>query len=141
DKLVYTYYYRNEYFLADRSLQLNSRGNTIDTVSTAQIEIANVESHNKHTLAKPPLIVNKNTATYGKYLFVHAALMGKFEPKEKLDTSSIIDVYDIVGKSYRFSFHIPNRSNSKMSDFMVYGNLVIVLSGRDLSVYRITIND
>src|SRR5690606_40140677 len=39
NKIVYIYYYRNEYIMANENLELEFRGKTIDTVSIAQLDI------------------------------------------------------------------------------------------------------
>jgi hypothetical protein len=136
-KLIYTYYYRNEYLLVDDLLRLESVGKTIDTTSKAKITVAYINSRKESKMTSPPFSVNKNTATFGNYLFVQASLIGKYESFEMWDVASIVDVYDLVKKTYVFSFYISDKNAVKMSEFRVLDDLVVVLSGKYLSTYRL----
>jgi hypothetical protein len=137
DTLLYTYYYRNTFLKIHPSLTSYSVGNTIDTISQAQVKIATIESKGITTLAQQPLLVNKNTATYGHYLFVDAALIGKYEPKELWQKASIIDVYDLTKNKYIFSFYIYNKGDQKMTEFIVINDLVISLFGKHLKIEKL----
>jgi hypothetical protein len=59
NRLTYVYYYRNQYFVMDTSLNLLGRGNTIDTFKIAQVRAAGVESEKSVRLAAPPLTTNR----------------------------------------------------------------------------------
>lgn len=137
DKILYTYYYRNEFIITNDSLNSYSIGHTIDTTTQAQIKLAKIDSKKITTLAKQPVIVNKKTATYGNYLFVNAALIGKFEPKDMWKQASIIDVYDLVKNTYAFSFYIYDKGGEKMSEFIISNDLVIVLTGKYLTISKL----
>ncbi|MDO5970098.1 hypothetical protein Q4Q35_09790, partial [Flavivirga aquimarina] len=50
-ELVYTYRYRNQYIVANDSLQLQRLGKTIDTISQAQIQVGTIASKNQQKLA------------------------------------------------------------------------------------------
>lgn len=136
-KLIYTYYYRNQYLLVDDLLRLKSVGKTIDTTSKAKITVAYINSRKETKMASLPYNVNKNTATFGKYLFVHANLIGKYESLEMWNVASIVDVYDVVKKTYVFSFYISDKNAVKMSEFRVLDDLVVTLSGSYLATYRL----
>jgi len=114
-EIIYVYRYRNKFITATENLGLKRRGNTIDTVSHAQIKVAQLKSTGTSKLSSPPLIVNKTSASFGNFLFVNSALPGQFEPLSMWETANIIDVYDIDKHSYRFSFYIYNigRKNAK----------------------------
>lgn len=139
-KVLYTYYYRNEYLVCDDSLNLVHRGHTIDTISRAQIKVTTIHSKNQSKLSAPPIIVNKRTATFGNYLFVQAGLMGRYETEEMWDKSSIIDVYDFLKKTYLFSFYVPNLLNQKMTDFRVVEDVFVALYDYSIVTYKIRTN-
>ncbi|PZO27848.1 MAG: hypothetical protein DCE86_12795, partial [Flavobacteriaceae bacterium] len=130
-------FYRNQFILADDRLTLDYRGNTIDTTTKARIKVATIKSRNERTFSAPPYIVNKRAATFGKYLFVHAGLIGRYEPEDVWETASIIDVYDLKSKTYAFSFYVNDENGEKMTDFKVDGKLLIALFGRNIAVYSI----
>ena len=136
-RTVYTHYYRNQYITTDTSLKSRQTGNTIDTISRAQIKVAKIHSKKITTLAEQPKLVNRRTATYGNYLFVNSALIGRFEPKDVWKQASVIDVYNIVDKTYAFSFYTYDRQQVKMRDFIVIDDLVISMIGQRLIFERL----
>lgn len=136
-KIIYTYFYRNQFIVMDTSLKIDFRGKTIDTVSKAQIKVSYVASETANKLSAPPLVVNKSTATYGNYLFIHSGLMGRFEPKDTWNKSSVIDVYDLTKNIYAFSFYIQNRGKDRMTEFYVYGDRLVCLIGDDILTYKL----
>jgi len=133
-KIIYTYYYRNQFIITDSRFRSTTIGKTIDSVSHAQIQVASINSNNTTTLSKQPLTVNKLTATYGNYLFVNSALMGRFEPKIMWTRASIIDVYDLKENAYSFSFYIYDKQGRKTDEFVVVNDKVISLNGKFLTV-------
>jgi len=136
-QLIYTYFYRNEIVTSDKFLVLRARFHTIDTNTQAKIKTAYIQSSKQTKMSTPPPNVNKATATSGSYLFVNAALMGKYEPKDMWDKASIIDVYNLYDGTYAFSFYMSDKLKNKMSEFAVDGNLVVSLTGTYLSTYKI----
>lgn len=140
-KVIYTYYYRNQYLITDSHLNLDYVGHTIDTTSRAQIKVVYIHSRKQSKLSAPPLLVNKRTSTYGNYLFVNAGLMGLYEPEEMWRTASIIDVYDFLHKRYDFSFYIDNQDQKKVEHFQVKGDLVVALIGHKIITYRLHTKD
>ena len=139
-KLVYTYYYRNQYIVADNDLQLDLRGKTIDTISQAQIKVGTIASKNQKKMAAPALMVNRYSATYGACLFVNSKLVGRYESIKMWDQASIIDVYNIVENTYLFSFYVYNIGKSKLKSFQVLGDTFIGLIGNHIVTYQLNKN-
>ena len=139
-KLVYTYYYRNQFIVADTDLQLNHLGKTIDTISHAQIEVGTIASKNQLKMAAPPLTVNKNSTTYGNYLFVNSKLIGKHEPINVWNNASIIDVYNLMENTYEFSFYIYDIKKDKLRSFRVLHDKFIGLIGNHIVTYQLDTN-
>jgi len=110
DRLVYTYRYRNQFIVMDTNLNVVARINTIDTTSKAKIKIATIKSTNSRTLASPPFVVNNQTSVYKQWLFVNSSLLALNDDPDTFNTTSIIDVYDIVNAKYLFSFYIGNNN-------------------------------
>lgn len=137
NKLVYTYFYRNEFILTNTSLQLYSKGNTIDPITKAQLKLATLTKKNLTVLAEKPVTVNKNTATYGEYIFIQSGILGNYEPKEMWDLASIIDVYSIKDQRYLLSFYLSHKNNQAMNSFWIEGNRLVTISGQYLSVYQL----
>ncbi|MFH6991864.1 MauE/DoxX family redox-associated membrane protein [Flavobacterium sp. FlaQc-48] len=136
-KIIYVYYYRNEYMLISNQLKLSIKGNTIDTVSTAHVDLVKNPKTGKITFSKPPLRVNRLIASYGNLLFVNSSLPGQYESEYLWKTASIIDVYDLSDQSYRSSFPIYNIGRKKMRGMYVYGDHLYALIDQKLVCYKL----
>ena len=84
--------------------------------------------------------MNKLTASFGNYLFVNAALIGKYEPEIMWKQASIIDVYDLKQKTYAFSFYVYNIEGRTMDEFVVLNDRIISLNGRFLTIEKLKTN-
>ncbi len=136
-QIVYTYFYRNQFLIMNPKLELLLTGKTIDTISQAQVKVAKIKSKNQNVLAEQPLLVNRLVATFGHYLFVNSALIGKHEPKIMWDKASIIDVYNLKNNTYAFSFYIYHKQNINMDEFIVIDDYVVNLNGKPLTIERL----
>ena len=138
NQLVYIYYYRNQYIVADSKLNLIHRGNTIDTTTKANIKVAFIKDRNEKKFSAPPMTVNKNAYVYKGLLFVNAALMGKFESDKMWKQASIVDVYDYKNRSYVVSFYVYNIDGERLTDFAIQGNNFYGIVGSHLVSYKMS---
>lgn len=127
NKLVYVYFYRNQYMVTDTNLNLDYRANTIDTFKTAQVKTADVYSNKTIELSAPPVITNKSHAVYKQWLFIYSLLPAKNENMEQFNKASSVDVYNLNSKSYQFSFYIYDQNGEKLRDLMVQNNALYAL--------------
>ncbi len=134
---IYTYYYRNKYVLTDIKLQHQSTGKTIDTISHAILDIAHHSLKNQFKLGGRSVYVNRQSTTNGDYLYIHSDRLGRYEEAIVLDNSSIVDVYNINKQTYDFSFYVFHQSGKRLSDFKVFGDLLILLVDDVLWLYRL----
>lgn len=137
DKIIYLYAYRNQFTIANKDLSIESRGNTIDTITRAKLSIAKDAKHQQRQFSSPPQFVNKNSSVYKNLLFVKSAIPGRYEDDRMWKRSSIIDVYDLSVKSYLLSFTIQNLEDSKMKSFIVYSDRLYTLMGNKIICYKI----
>lgn len=119
-------------------MKVKYRGNTIDTISKAQISIAEVKSRGEKKMSKPPLIVNKGSAVDNGLLFVNAGIIGRYEPESMWNEASIIDVYSLKKRSYISSFYIYDVDGSKLRSFIVRGNKLYGIIGSHIVSYKIS---
>jgi hypothetical protein len=126
-RLVYIYFYRNQFVVMDSSLNLKFRGRTIDTTRVAKIKIATISANHSKTMAAPPLLVNKLSCIYDKWLFINSDLMAKNESHKVFDKVSVIDVYNLATKQYAFSFYLSHYTHRKVKDFRVWNNKLFAL--------------
>ncbi len=135
NRIIYTYYYRNQFIIADQQLNLIRRVNTIDTTSHAQLQIEGVRTSRK--LANVPFYINKHTATYGRHLFIHSDVLGINDSNKMLEDAFIIDVYNLLDYSYRFSFYLYKPSSTKLIDFRVKNSQAFALINEQLLIYNL----
>lgn len=136
-KLIYTYFYRNEFIVADRYLNLSYRGKTIDTINKVQIKVTTVVSRQERKLGAPPLVVNRTSAVCKNLLFVNSALLGKYEPAEMWKEASVIDIYNINTNSYQGSFYIYNIKKEKLKNFFILDDNFYGFIGNYLVHYKL----
>lgn len=133
-KIIYLYRYRNQFIVADKEMNLVYRGNTIDTVSQAQIKVT--ELNNERIMSAPPLSVNISAATYHNLLFVNSSLRGKHDSKKAWEMSSTIDVYDLEKRIYLFSFYIAGINGKKMTRMLITSQKIYVIIDNQLMMYK-----
>lgn len=81
-KIIYVYFYRNEYLSISSDLKLLKKGNTIDTIRKAKIDLIQSENSTRKTFAKPPLLVNKTATVSNNLLYVNSEIPGLYESDE-----------------------------------------------------------
>lgn len=133
--IVYLYYYRNEFIVADKNINLLSRGHTIDTISKAQIKVAFLKDRGERKMAAPPLIVNESAVICQNLLFVQSKIPGRFEPEKLWKQAEIIDVYNLSNKTYLLSFAIYKSQNKKLQYFYVTSTNLYALVSNELIIY------
>ncbi len=138
EKLVYLYYYRNEYTVTDYELNLLKRGNTIDTTSRAKIKMEYVESRKERKFSAPPFLVNRISAIHNNLLFVNSMLPGRYDEIKMWKNANVIDVYDILTKTYVMSFYIYKIDGDKIDDLIVTNSHLFVLIGSNLVSYKLS---
>lgn len=137
EKLVYVYYYRNEFLIVNPDLSLQYKGRTIDTVSQSQLDIAFLKSKQRSKLSQKSVMVNKDAITSGNYLFIRSDRLGRFEPEEILKEATVIDIYNISKNIYEFSIYIYHLKGKKLKSFWVYQNLFIGIMEEQLVTYEL----
>ncbi len=135
--LTYLYYYRNQYVCMDSNLNILWKGRTIDTTSRVTFKVSEIRSEKSVTLSSPPLTVNKESCVYNKYLFVRSNLSATNENMKAFSKSAVIDVYDVIDRSYKFSFYLPDQGALKLSSFKVIDSRLIAIYGHWVAVYNL----
>jgi len=136
-KIVYLYFYRNQFIVADKDGNLRYRGNTIDTIAHAKIKVRNFKNGTERAISSPSYVVNPHAAVNGNLLYVHSAVKGRSENEKFWNQAFIIDVYDLNNKSYLFSFPIYQTGSKKMDSFFVTSTHLFAIIGNDMVVYEL----
>lgn len=136
-KIVYVYYYRNQYIIADQKGDLLLRDNTIDTISQAQIKVAYLKNKTERKMSAPPMMVNQKAVLYHNILFIQSKIPGRFEPANIWKQAAIIDVYNIEKNSYLMSFAIYGADGKKLSSLFVTKTHLYAIIEEKLVVYSL----
>ena len=138
DSIVYVYYYRNQYIVADTGFTKISRYRTIDTTSRARIEVGEIKSSKTKTILSPPVVVNRRSCISDGWLYIQSGLVADNQKPTDLNYYEIIDVYNLSSHGYHFSFYLPFERRTRMTSFKVQGHTLVVLFGQHLFVYEIS---
>jgi hypothetical protein len=133
NRLIYMYYYRNQFIYLDTNLKVIYRAKTIDTNTRSKIQVRTIRDQSM--LAAPPLLVNKLACVSGKWILICSALFANNENKNIFDNNSVIDIYESKDGRYRFSFYLPKINNNKISSFILQGNQLFAIQGSSLVRY------
>ena len=137
-KLVYLYLYRNEYIVMDSNLVVLNLANTIDTTTHADIKVAMLNSTGEIKFATPQRVVNRSSFISDGLLFVNSLLTAKNENPKATDHSTVIDVYNLVESTYRFSFYVYDYQNKeRMNHFQVSGNRLYTMHDHHLQIWNL----
>ncbi|MBZ4033822.1 hypothetical protein K6T82_03530 [Flavobacterium sp. 17A] len=136
EKIVYLYYYRNEFIIADKLGSLSYRGHTIDTIKNVKIKTASLKNDTERTISSPVYIVNAHSAIYKNLLFVNSKIRGRNEIDKLWERSSIIDLYDIKTNKYLLSFPVYHIGKKGLRSLTITEENLYALIGKTLVVYK-----
>ncbi len=136
-KIIYVYFYRNEFVVANTDFSLDYIGKTIDTISHPQLDVRTITSKNERKMGKNPIFVNLRASSYGEYLFIQSDRLGKHESEEVIKSASIIDVYNLNNQTYLFSFYLYHSGLKKLHEFRVDGSSLYALIDTYLIQYKL----
>lgn len=135
-KLVYLYFYRNQYIVLDTNLNTLFRAKTVDTTNNPQLKTATIKSESTFTLAEPPKIINQSSYAFNNNLFIHSTLKADNESPASFKRSSVIDVYDMDKGIYKYSFYVAKYRGNKIKNFAIGSGYLVTVSGHYLLLYK-----
>jgi hypothetical protein len=74
-KLVYTYFYRNEFIVISSNFKSYLYYKTIDKTENAKVKTVSLKKKSKKVLAEQPLTVNKISTSSGDYVFIQSGII------------------------------------------------------------------
>lgn len=134
-KIIYTYYYRNQYSITDENLVVEHRGNTIDTTTKAKLKVVKLKQSGDTKLAAPPYMVNRYTTVSRNLLFVNSMLRGRYEGNDVWKHATVVDVYDLSKHTYVLSFYVYDEEGFRMKNFFATDEAMYIISGHYLLKY------
>ena len=139
-KVIYLYYYRNEFLTASTDFKEQKTHRSIDTLQKSKLPVTYEMDRGIRSLTAGVEMIHVQGATAGRYLFIKSNRLGRYESATMLDDASIIDVYDIQKQTYEFSFYLYNYRDEKVKSFMIYNNILVGLTNHYLVLYRLDSN-
>jgi uncharacterized membrane protein YphA (DoxX/SURF4 family) len=133
---LYTYYYRNQYLVATKTLDSIVRGKTIDTLRQVDLKFAYLHTRREKKFATNPEKINTYATTSRNYLYIKSKRLGKYDRPQMLKDATIIDVYQLNNNSYKFSFYFYNYKGEEIKSFKVYDDIIVGLTKQYLVVGR-----
>lgn len=138
DRIIYMYYYRNEFICTDTALNLLYRAKTIDTISRARISVAHVSSERSMSLSSPARVVNQNVQVSEDRIYIESKMVADNEAPDVFDTHHVIDVYALADGAYQFSFYLPRKRKQHL-EYRIRQNRLFLLSHNELSWYELNL--
>ncbi|WP_313385908.1 DoxX family protein [Chishuiella sp.] len=135
NKFLYVYYYKNQYFVTDDNLKMDTSSKTIDTTRTTPLKV--VSTNNKQKLLNPNSTVNRLATVDNGFLYINSTKKGQFEDKQVWKQASAIDIYDYEKQVYKGSFYLYNIKGQKANELMVIENKLYAIIGYQLVIYEL----
>lgn len=138
-KLIYLYHYRNEFVTLDTNLQVIYTGHTLDTNTTAKIQVANM-STGISKFSAPPTYVNSRARIADNRIYILSSLLADNEDRTTRQHNEIIDVFSLNDGRYIYTLYIPLKGKERITDFIIKGNQLFALNDQTLNAYSIITN-
>ncbi len=132
-RILYVYFYRNQFLCLDTNLNIIFKKNTIDTTTQAKIKVGKPTAEHTLSLSTPAFYVNKEACMTENYIFIHSGLIADNEDRKKFEKSSVIDVYNTHNGDYLFSFYLPD----KITSFRVINHTLIAMHDSFISTFHL----
>jgi len=139
--LMYMYYYRNQFVCLDTNLNVVYKGNTIDTTTHANIDVSEIESKRysgvrTSMLSTPPRSINKNLCITDSLLLIQSSIAADNEDIERFENSSVLDVYSMLNRKYKFTLYIPDLNGRKIQSLYAKENRLYIVVDKSIFLYR-----
>jgi hypothetical protein len=138
-KVLYIFYYSNQFLCLDTNLNLIYKENTIDTFNSYQVTVKRTGGAGKlsFTHASPPRTINKLSCLKANLLYINSGVKADNENTSEFRNNSVIDIYRVDDGKYLGSFYLPDYKKKKPSKFIVAGSFMFAVYGNDLVSYRL----
>ncbi len=136
-RLTYVYFYRNQFVSVDTSMNVIYRGEMIDTVSNAKIQIDKIKSADQALIGPSTMTVNGLSCVSDNLLFVNSALMADNEDPKVFDSNAVFDVYDLRDGQYNFSFYLSGIERKKTYSLRVFDKTLVIIQDHYLITYNL----
>lgn len=139
-RIIFTYYYRNQFICLDTNLNVLYTGKTIDTNTLAKIKTGEYIAGEKKVQGMvSTLTVNKRGCSDGNWYYNQALLPADNEDLKRFKASVVLDVYRLSTGQYSHSIYLPQYKGESLRSFMVRNNRLFALYGRYLVEYKIAL--
>lgn len=136
-KLVYIYFFRNEFTVFDTSFKKIYKANTIDTLKNFQLATGNIKEGQQQIFSNtlPSRVVNWESDVSGGILYNNSKIKADNESVSKFKNNSVIDIYNIATATYDKSFYIPHYKNEPLISFKVFKDEIVAIYKSDIVMF------
>ncbi|MEQ7800941.1 hypothetical protein ABDJ41_14145 [Pedobacter sp. ASV1-7] len=140
-KLMYMYYYRNQFTVLDTNLNVLLDTRTIDTNYKAKLTISNFSTSKEKTttFSSPAHLINKKSYILDENLYIYSTLKSDNEDYDVFNKYCVIDVYNSNNGNYRYSFYLPKHGNKTLTDFAIADKTIIAVYGQDILTFNLNL--
>ncbi len=132
-RIVYAYYYRNEFLVMDAMLHVLMRARTIDNRVYEPIKTG---SYGRvRTLLNQPVMVNRHLFTGDTAVFIHSKARSESESGSQFVSYDVIDRYHLLTGAYEYSFRIPNPARRKLRSVCFHRGCLYMIYDKQLFRY------
>jgi hypothetical protein len=136
-RLIYVYFYKNQFIYLDTNFNPLLKGKTIDSITVPHIKLSRINSQNAITFSAPPLVVNKSCFLDTSLLYINSGMRARNETEEIFNDNSVIDIYNLKNGEYIYSFYVPDNYHKKVKEFFVCDHRLVALYDNALISFKI----
>lgn len=139
NRVVYVYYYKNQFIVTDSHLNLKGTFRTIDSLSVPKIDVVKMSDGSKK-IGNKAIIVNKKTLVHKGVLFIESDRVGKYEYKDQWKRAVTMDMYSITNQKYLGSFYVPKPKGQKRMQYAIDDQNLYIIIENEIIRYRFAQN-
>ncbi len=136
-QLMYVYFYRNQFDYLDTNLNRVYTGRTLDSNTTAKVEVLMSGNKKSGIVTAASVQVNKGSWIADNRLYIHSIIAGKNDAAGRIKNYDMLDVYTVSSGKYIQSLAAEKFNGENLNDFIVIGDHFYGLYGHTLVDYRI----
>lgn len=132
--VFYIPYFVGQFYCFNQNGSLVGKGNTIDNNTIMPKVISKREG--EYSLKETTRVNNRCGSSNMDNLYINSSVFGKNDDQMG-DDGSIIDVYDTIKLSYKYSLVIPKNKGNRVYDFTIVKDKLYAVQGKQILVYQL----
>jgi len=137
NKLIYLYFYKNQFDCLDTNLNRLYSGRTIDSNNTAKVYIIKTNEGKTGAITAASTQVNKGSWISENRFYIHSLIASKKDNEAMMKNYDMIDIYDVATGAYIQSLAAEKYKGYNLNGFIVIADQFYGLYNNYLVEYRI----